>query len=270
MNKVKITVMRAARYDDLIRKYENPIEHACDLKVGQVFVADRPDSRPDGLCESAWETMRPFVADLAAGGGDFFGGWMKDPRSAMLSCNDGFRPVSFLLEAVENRRELTVRPASEEDIPRISEIYAAAREYMKRTGNPTQWGDQKPLPEDIEADVRLGRSRVVCDNDGTVRGVFALFTGADPTYASIEDGAWPNGEEYLTIHRIAGDGSGGVFACAVDCCKSLCDNLRIDTHENNSTMRHLVAKHGFVRCGIIHLADGSPRIAYQWTRGAET
>ena len=121
---------------------------------------------------------------------------------------------------------MTVRPAVPGDLPRIFEIYAAAREYMKRTGNPTQWGDSKPLPEDVEADVRLGRSRVVCD----------------------------------------GDGSGGVFACAVDCCKKLCDNLRIDTHENNSTMRHLVAKHGFVRCGIIHLADGSPRIAYQWTR----
>ena len=65
MNKVKITVMRAARYDDLIRIYENPIEHACDLKVGQVFVADRPDSRPDGLCESAWESISLSQPSLA-------------------------------------------------------------------------------------------------------------------------------------------------------------------------------------------------------------
>ncbi|MBO4791657.1 MAG: N-acetyltransferase, partial [Clostridia bacterium] len=101
---------------------------------------------------------------------------------------------------------MTVRPAVPGDLPRIFEIYAAAREYMKKTGNPTQWGDLKPLREDVEADVIQGRSRVVCDDDGTVRGVFALFTGADPTYASIEEGAWPNGEEYLTIHRIAGDG----------------------------------------------------------------
>ena len=120
---------------------------------------------------------------------------------------------------------MIIRTSTITDLPEILKTFAYAREQMRLTGNPTQWGDQKPLPEDIEADVRLGRSRVVCDGDGAVRGVFALFTGADPTYASIEDGAWPNGEEYLTIHRIAGDGSGGVFACAADYCKSLCDNL---------------------------------------------
>jgi uncharacterized repeat protein (TIGR04076 family) len=26
---------------------------------------------------------------------------MKNPKSAMLSCNDGFRPVSFLLETLD-------------------------------------------------------------------------------------------------------------------------------------------------------------------------
>ena len=38
---------------------------------------------------------------LSHGGADFYDGWMKNPRSAMLSCNDGFRPVSFLIEALE-------------------------------------------------------------------------------------------------------------------------------------------------------------------------
>lgn len=98
MNKVKITVMRTARYDDLSARYENPIQHACDVREGQVFIADGW-KRPKDLCQSAWETMSPFVKTLALGGGDFYGGWMKNPRSAMISCNDGFRPVSFLLEA---------------------------------------------------------------------------------------------------------------------------------------------------------------------------
>ena len=91
--------MRKASYTDLSAKYENPIEHACDLQEGQVFVS-HDAKRPDGLCESAWESLRPFVEQLAAGGGNFFDGWMKDPASAMLSCNDGFRPVSFLVEAM--------------------------------------------------------------------------------------------------------------------------------------------------------------------------
>ena len=30
---------------------------------------------------------------------------MKDPKSAMISCNDGFRPVSFLLETMEEEAE---------------------------------------------------------------------------------------------------------------------------------------------------------------------
>ncbi len=32
-------------------------------------------------------------------------GWMKNPKSAMISCNDGFRPVSFLLETMEEDAE---------------------------------------------------------------------------------------------------------------------------------------------------------------------
>lgn len=97
--KVRITVMRKADYRDLQAKYENPIEHACDVSEGQTWISE-DGKRPDGLCESAWESMRYFVEELAKGRGDFYDGWMKNPHSAMISCNDGFRPVSFLLEAI--------------------------------------------------------------------------------------------------------------------------------------------------------------------------
>jgi len=100
MKKVRITVIRKAKYDDLMRLYENPISHACDIEEGQVFVSESATC-PAGLCESAWGVMEPFVKELAAGGGNFYDGWMKDPFSAMISCNDGFRPVSFLLEALD-------------------------------------------------------------------------------------------------------------------------------------------------------------------------
>ena len=100
MRKVRITVMRKACYQDLMAKYENPIDHACDVQEGQVFIANGW-KRPDGLCESAWETMSPFVMALAHGAENFYDGWMKDKRSAMISCNDGFRPVSFLLETMD-------------------------------------------------------------------------------------------------------------------------------------------------------------------------
>ncbi len=100
MKKVRIKAIRKASYPDLMAKYENPITHACDVEEGQVWIADGW-KKPEGFCDSAWESISPFVKVLAQGGGNFYDGWMKDPNSAMISCNDGFRPVSFYLEALD-------------------------------------------------------------------------------------------------------------------------------------------------------------------------
>lgn len=100
MKKVRITAVRKTEYKDLMDLYENPIENACNIGVGEVFVSE--DGKcPQGFCESAWESIRPFAESLANGGGNFYDGWMKNPKSAMISCNDGFRPVSFYLETIE-------------------------------------------------------------------------------------------------------------------------------------------------------------------------
>ena len=100
MKSCRITVIRKASYPDLSALYENPIQHACDLTEGQVFVSENGE-KPDGLCDSAWESMAYFVKELAKGNGNFYDGWMKNPYSAMISCNDGFRPVSFYIERIE-------------------------------------------------------------------------------------------------------------------------------------------------------------------------
>ena len=100
MKKVRITAVRKISYPDLMAKYENPIQHACDVKEGQVWIANG-HQKPEGFCDSAWESMSAFVKTLAEGGGNFYDGWMKDPKSAMISCNDGFRPVSFYIEALD-------------------------------------------------------------------------------------------------------------------------------------------------------------------------
>lgn len=101
MKRVKITVMKIACYKDLMEKYENPIEHTCDMKLGQEFISVDA-KRPDNFCDSAWDSAYPFLKELANGGGNFYDGWMKNEKSAMISCNDGFRPVSFLLETIED------------------------------------------------------------------------------------------------------------------------------------------------------------------------
>ena len=95
-----VIIFGEACYPDLVEKYENPIEHACDIQEGQVWIANGWQ-KPDGLCDSAWESMSAFVMTLAHGGGNFYDGWMKNPKSAMISCNDGFRPVSFYIEALD-------------------------------------------------------------------------------------------------------------------------------------------------------------------------
>ena len=100
MNRIKITAVRKANYTDLMERYENPIEHACDIEEGQVFIAEGW-KKPEGFCDSAWESISPFVMTLAYGGENIYDGWMKNRKSAMISCNDGFRPVSFYIEVME-------------------------------------------------------------------------------------------------------------------------------------------------------------------------
>ena len=101
MKKVRITAIRRTEYPDLIEQYEQPLLVPCTMGVGMVFISENAE-RPRGLCPIAWsETLEPFVRTLAEGGGSFYGEWMKDPHSAMVSCNDGFRPLSFLLEALD-------------------------------------------------------------------------------------------------------------------------------------------------------------------------
>ena len=101
MKAVRITAIRKACYEDLMARYEKPIQHACDVEEGQVWISV-DGKKPEGFCDSAWDSIAGFVDTLSKGGGNFYDGWMKDPYSAMLSCNDGFRPVSFYLEALED------------------------------------------------------------------------------------------------------------------------------------------------------------------------
>lgn len=100
LKKVRITAVRQTVYPDLMAQYENPIEHACTVHEGQEWVSIDAQC-PEGLCAAAWASMREFVVALAHGKGNFYNGWMRNPMSAMISCNDGFRPFSFYVEAID-------------------------------------------------------------------------------------------------------------------------------------------------------------------------
>ncbi len=158
-----------------------------------------------------------------------------------------------------------VRRSNMEDIPAMMDLYAQARVFMREHGNPNQWDDSYPSRELLEKDIAFGNSYIVEDDEKNLAATFAFIKGEDPTYYGIENGAWLNHEPYGTIHRLAGNPScHGIASGCIGWCKSQIGNLRADTHEDNKIMQHLLEKNGFVRCGIIHLADGAPRIAYQF------
>jgi len=158
-------------------------------------------------------------------------------------------------------KDYHIRKAAKVDFSCILEIYAHARNFMAEHDNPNQWGSSKPSSEELCMDICNGNLFVV-EDCGKICGVFAFFLGEDPTYAEIFDGNWHHKMEYGTIHRIAGNGSGGILHACVSYCEKITPYLRIDTHHDNYVMQKAVLKEGFLRCGIINIADGTPRIAY--------
>jgi len=160
-----------------------------------------------------------------------------------------------------------IRKATMADMGELQVIYHNARQYMKNTGNPTQWGDTNPPVEKLEKDIELGQL-YVCYDDEEIYGAFVLQPGIEPNYVTPREGRWLNEEPYGTVHRIASRGTRpGVFDEAIGFCKAQIDNVRIDTHPNNKTMQHLCTSRGFVECGRITIArDGSERIIYHWAK----
>ena len=159
---------------------------------------------------------------------------------------------------------MTIRKSTYADLPHLMEIYREARQIQLDSGNLHQWREGYPPEELIHSDISKGISYAV-EEDGTVVGAFAFIPGKDPTYSYIEGGSWIDDvQPYATIHRLGSlKSSHGVAKACFDWCWEQINNLRIDTHEDNSTMRHCVEKAGFRYCGIIYLANGDPRLAFQ-------
>lgn len=156
---------------------------------------------------------------------------------------------------------MKIRKAQLTELSVIEAIYSRARSFMEKTGNPTQWGKIYPQKETIIADIENGN--LYCIVAEEMEAVFAFIEGPDPTYNKI-DGEWINSLPYCAVHRVASAGrTRGILKMIMDYCFEKCDNIKIDTHENNIVMQGALSKYGFRKCGIIHLENGEPRIAYQ-------
>ena len=160
-----------------------------------------------------------------------------------------------------------IRLAKKEDFEQIWSVYLDAREFMRQTGNPSQWGDFYPTEPMLCEDISLERLYVI-EREGKICGVFLFEMGPDPWYAEIDDGAWLDDRPYGVIHRVAAKaGEKGIFKECLSFALSQTKHLRIDTHADNKVMQHVLEKNGFVRCGIVYVHERrSPRIAYERTK----
>jgi len=159
-----------------------------------------------------------------------------------------------------------IRPAVLEDLPELLRIFRAAKAYMDRTGNPTQWPAGYPTEEDLRGDIDVGKHYVIEHRDTHVPfAAFVFITTPDPTYAVMKSGTWKEDTPYGTIHRVGSDGSvKGVFRMIADYAKSRCPHLRVDTHEDNKTMQHAILSQGFEYRGVIITDNGTDRLAYEY------
>ena len=163
---------------------------------------------------------------------------------------------------------MEIRKTTEQDIGRLMEIYAYARDFMTKTGNPNQWGPTNWPPETLlRNDIKEGNSYVCTNDNGTVIGTFYFIQGKDiePNYREITDGAWLDDSAYGVVHRLASDGSErGIGQFCINWAFAQCGHMRIDTHTDNKVMQKLLTKLGFQRCGIIYvIEDNYPRYAYE-------
>ena len=162
---------------------------------------------------------------------------------------------------------MIIRHSTEQDLGRMLEIYAYARDFMEKAGNPHQWGDNEWPPVDLlKQDIADGNS-FVCEEAGRVVGTFFYVFGHDiePTYREITDGAWENDEPFGVVHRMAGDGSvKGIGAFCLNWAFDQSGHLRVDTHYDNTVMQKLLEKLGFRHMGTIYVEeDDYPRLAYE-------
>lgn len=161
---------------------------------------------------------------------------------------------------------MIIRKSTHDDIDRMLDIYEAARQFMRKSGNKTQWVGGYPSESMLLDDIDEGNS-YVCLKDEEVVGTFyyiEYLEGDDPTYIKIYDGQWINDKPYGVVHRIASArGTKGVGSFCLEWCFDQLGNLRIDTHSDNLPMQKLLDKLGYTKCGIIYVDDGSERVAYQ-------
>lgn len=165
---------------------------------------------------------------------------------------------------------MKMRLAKPADIKEIMDIVGQVqKKYFEKNDIP-QWRDGYPQKELFEKDIEK-KSLFVLSQGELIIGMAAVCFEHEPSYDIIENGAWKSDGEYAVIHRIAvspdfhGFGFGKNF---IELAQMLCNqrgvhSLRADTHEQNIAMQKTFQSCGMEYCGVIHIENGDPRVAYE-------
>ncbi len=153
--------------------------------------------------------------------------------------------------------EFFVRKAEKGDLETILKIYEGARAFMKKNGNPTQWGNNRPHTQKLISNVENGIQLVCCfknaDGSEEIVATFHFSHGDEEAYNHLACGTWPEGsEDYWCIHSFA---SSMKVKGTATFCFGWCEkqpgvkSIKIDTHRNNIPMQNLIKKFGYEYCG---------------------
>ena len=160
---------------------------------------------------------------------------------------------------------MIVRRTEEKDLDAVMNIYAKAKKFMDKSGNPDQWVDGYPSLELVKYDIE-NDGYVIIDNN-IILGVFVFIENAQKDVYNSIDGMWLNNEPYAVIHRCATLSTGkGVGQFLFDWCWQKHNNIRIDTHKDNKPMANILKRNNYVYCGKVYYpTKNGERLAYHKT-----
>lgn len=233
---------------------------------------------PELSKEEHWKRTLEHLHEKYAEGGYLHllipGSPNEAPLAELRSIIHDTERLRGIFEDIYRVETRVIRAAVPDDVPAIMAVLEEAKGIMRASGNIDQWKDGYPSREVVLGDIGNGYGYVVVEGSGAAGEVsapgsivayFAFIPSPEPTYSYIEGGAWLDDElPYHVIHRIGSTPSShGIFKGIMDWCRAKDANLRIDTHRDNHIMQHCIMSYGFRYCGVIYLANGDPRLAYQ-------
>lgn len=156
---------------------------------------------------------------------------------------------------------MQLRKATLDDLDTVMDILRDGRNQLAEQGID-QWQGDYPNEEHIKEDIQHGWAYLVESDDEETVGALAIVDAPDHSYDEL-DGQWLlDTQHYQVIHRVAihsnhaGKGyASKLFVSVIDYIKQNrkdIESLRIDTHENNQIMQHLITKNGFTKVGELH------------------